>query len=147
MERAYRVLLADDEPIILESLKMAIPWEQYGMKVAGEARNGQEALEAAAVIKPDIIVSDIRMPVIDGIQFMRELKKGRMDQEPLFIVISGYGEFEYAREALRSGAFDYILNRLIMKSWRRLLPRRSWSWMFAGIESWRRSSCNIHFSG
>ncbi|AWB45952.1 two-component system response regulator [Paenibacillus sp. CAA11] len=109
MERAYRVLLADDEPIILESLKMAIPWDQYGMKVAGEARNGQEALEAAAVIKPDIIVSDIRMPVIDGIQFMRELKKGRMDQEPLFIVISGYGEFEYAREALRSGAFDYIL--------------------------------------
>lgn len=111
-ERTYRVLLVDDEPIILESLKVAIPWEQWGMEVVGEARNGQEALTAADYLLPDVIISDIRMPVIDGITFMRNVMACREEKElkePLFIVVSGYGEFDYAREALRHGAFDYVL--------------------------------------
>ncbi|CAH0120593.1 MULTISPECIES: response regulator [unclassified Paenibacillus] len=109
MERTYRVLLVDDEPIIIESLKIAIPWADWGMEIVGEARNGKEALDAARQLAPDLIVSDIRMPIVDGIAFMRETMKNHKGKEPIFIVVSGYGEFEYAREALRFGAFDYIL--------------------------------------
>lgn len=109
MSHKYRVLLADDEPIIIESLKVAIPWEELNMEVVGEASNGQEALDAAAALSPDIIISDIRMPIIDGIAFMRQVMKKREQEEPIFIVVSGYGEFDYVREALRYGAYDYIL--------------------------------------
>lgn len=109
MSHKYRVLLADDEPIIIESLKVAIPWAELDMEVVGEASNGQEALDAAAALSPDIIISDIRMPIIDGITFMRQVMKKREQEEPIFIVVSGYGEFDYVREALRYGAYDYIL--------------------------------------
>lgn len=103
----YRVILVDDEPIILRSLKAAIPWEELNLEIAGEAKNGEGALALVDKASPHIIVSDIRMPGIDGITLMKEV----MSDHPhlLFIFISGYGEFEYAREALREGAFDYLL--------------------------------------
>ncbi|WP_054955703.1 response regulator [Paenibacillus dakarensis] len=103
----YRVILVDDEPVILRSLKVAIPWEELSLCIAGEARNGEGALALVNETRPHIIISDIRMPGIDGITLMKEV----MNEHPqlLFIFISGYGEFEYAREALREGAFDYLL--------------------------------------
>lgn len=103
----YKVLLVDDEPIILRSLKVAIPWEELGLTIVGEARNGEVALRLIEETLPQIIISDIRMPVIDGIALMKEVlpRSSRL----IFIFISGYGEFEYAREALRQGAFDYLL--------------------------------------
>ncbi|AIQ46859.1 response regulator [Paenibacillus sp. FSL R7-0273] len=106
-QEQYKVLLVDDEPIILRSLKVAIPWEELGLTIAGEARNGEAALRLIEEISPQIVISDIRMPVIDGIALMKTL----LPQNPklLFIFISGYGEFEYARDALRLGAFDYLL--------------------------------------
>lgn len=103
----YRVMLVDDEPIILRSLRAAIPWEELDLEVAGEARNGDEALQVARAMSPHIIISDIRMPGKDGITLMKELMAD--DRRRLIIFISGYGEFEYAREALREGAFDYLL--------------------------------------
>ncbi len=103
----YSVVLADDEPIILRSLKAAIPWEELGLRVVGEARNGEEAQQVVSEVKPHIVISDIRMPTIDGITLMKQV----MTEHPglIFIFISGYGEFDYAREALRQGAFDYML--------------------------------------
>ncbi|WP_151734698.1 response regulator transcription factor [Paenibacillus tengchongensis] len=106
-QEKYKVLLVDDEPIILRSLKVAIPWEELGLRIVGEARNGEAALKLIEEHAPHIIISDIRMPVIDGIALMKEVlpRSSRL----IFIFISGYGEFEYAREALRLGAFDYLL--------------------------------------
>ncbi|OKP91946.1 two-component system response regulator [Paenibacillus helianthi] len=103
----YKVLLVDDEPIILRSLKVAIPWKELGLTIVGEARNGEVALRLIEETEPNIIISDIRMPVLDGIALMKEVlpRSGKL----IFIFISGYGEFEYAREALRQGAFDYLL--------------------------------------
>lgn len=103
----YKVILVDDEPMILRSLQAAIDWEELGLEVVGTARNGDGALKLAAEHSPDMIVSDIRMPGMDGLTLMREV----LSESPkrIFIVISGYGEFEYAREALRQGAFDYLL--------------------------------------
>ncbi|WP_166239696.1 response regulator [Paenibacillus turpanensis] len=103
----YKVILVDDEPIILRSLKAAIPWQELNLSICGEARNGEQALQLVLEEAPHIVISDIRMPVIDGISLMKEV----MARHPklVFIFISGYGEFEYAREALRQGAFDYML--------------------------------------
>ncbi|MEF2246306.1 response regulator transcription factor [Paenibacillus sp. IITD108] len=103
----YRVLLVDDEPIILRSLKVVIPWEQLGMEVVGEARNGEEALELIEEHLPHIVLSDIRMPLMDGIELMR--KTMAADSMLVFVILSGYGEFKIAQEAIRLGAFDYLL--------------------------------------
>ncbi|MEK5254276.1 response regulator [Paenibacillus sp. FSL F4-0125] len=107
IQEKYKVLLVDDEPIILRSLKVAIPWDDLQMEIVGEARNGELALRLIDEITPHIIISDIRMPVIDGITLMKEVLP--RNSKLVFIFISGYGEFEYAREALRQGAFDYLL--------------------------------------
>ncbi|CAM4500655.1 two component AraC family transcriptional regulator [Paenibacillus macerans] len=103
----YRVILVDDEPVILRSLKVAVPWEELNLEIVGEARNGEKALQLVRELSPHMIISDIRMPGIDGIALMKKV----LAENPkrLFIFISGYGEFEYAREALREGAFDYLL--------------------------------------
>ncbi|GIO44867.1 response regulator [Paenibacillus apis] len=106
-EVKYRVILVDDEPIILRSLKVAIPWEELNLEIVGEARNGEEALRLVREHAPHMIISDIRMPGLDGISLMKEVMAESAKR--LFIFISGYSEFEYAREALREGAFDYLL--------------------------------------
>lgn len=106
-DKKYRVILVDDEPVILRSLKVAVPWEQMNLEIVGEARNGEKALQLVRELSPHMIISDIRMPGIDGITLMKEVLAE--DAKRLFIFISGYGEFEYAREALREGAFDYLL--------------------------------------
>jgi len=102
-----RMLIVDDEPLILRSLKQAVDWEAIGVDIVGEARSGEEALRLCRAEMPDLVLSDIRMPSIDGLELMRRVK--REDADTVFILISGYGEFEYAREGLREGAFDYIL--------------------------------------
>lgn len=104
---AYRILLVDDEPLILRSVRAAIPWKELGIEVAGEARNGEQALKLMREHQPHIILSDIRMPSMDGISLMQQAMQERPDI--IFIIVSGYGEFDYAREALRQGAFDYLL--------------------------------------
>ncbi|MDR9852620.1 response regulator [Paenibacillus sp. VCA1] len=103
----YKVILVDDEPIILRSLQAAIGWEELGLTVVGTARNGESALKLIGEHSPEMVISDIRMPGMDGIALMKEVLSG--NPKRIFIVISGYGEFEYAREALRQGAFDYLL--------------------------------------
>ncbi|MEK3724278.1 response regulator [Paenibacillus sp. FSL H8-0034] len=107
MSSIYKVVLVDDEPIILRSLKVALPWEEMQMQIVGEAANGEQGLQLIQAHKPDIVISDIRMPVMDGISMMKEA----LHQQPslVFVLLSGYGEFEYAREALRYGASDYLL--------------------------------------
>lgn len=103
----YKVLLVDDEPLILRSLRVAVPWEELGLTIAGEAKNGETALQLIGETSPHIVISDIRMPVLDGIALMKQVLP--RSAQLIFIFISGYGEFEYAREALRAGAFDYLL--------------------------------------
>jgi two-component system response regulator YesN len=102
-----RMLIVDDEPLILRSLKQAVNWDAIGVDIVGEARSGEEALKLCRAEKPDLVLSDIRMPSIDGLELMKRVK--REDADTVFILISGYGEFEYAREGLREGASDYIL--------------------------------------
>ncbi len=100
-----KIFIADDEQGIIELIKQLIDVDGY--EVAGEANNGLEALEKIKASSPDVVITDIRMPLMNGI----DLVKGVMEINPRthFIVISGYREFEYAKSALQLGVQDYLL--------------------------------------
>ena len=102
------VLIADDERIVREGLKQYIDWEEYNMQVVATAENGEIALSIINDQKIDLLITDISMPLIDGMDIINELKDD--DDAPLVILISGYSDFKYAQTALRSAIVeDYIL--------------------------------------
>ena len=105
--RMYQVFLLDDEPWILIELKNLIDWTEYGFVVGGEAQDGIRGLERIERLKPDLIVSDIRMPGMDGLELLERLREKGIGAEVIFV--SGYSDFEYARRALRFGCTDYLL--------------------------------------
>ena len=106
-------MIVDDEPIVLEDLSDLLDWEEYGFHIVGTARNGKNALEKMEVLCPELIISDIKMPVIDGVQLAAELKKRKSDST--VILISSWAEFEYARSAIKYGVQDYVLKNDITK--------------------------------
>jgi Response regulator containing CheY-like receiver domain and AraC-type DNA-binding domain len=101
------ILVVDDEYLVRKGIRETITWENYGFTVIGEAGNGKEALLFAGANHPDIIITDIRMPFMDGLEFMAKVKEAGLDCR--IIVLSGYGEFDYARAALENGAVAYLL--------------------------------------
>lgn len=101
-----KVLLVDDEAPILNNLKKVLPWQEMGMEVVGMARSGMDALRIAEETRPDLVLSDIRMPVMDGLTFIGKLRELDLDSEVL--LLTGYQEFDYAREAIRLGVKEYI---------------------------------------
>ncbi|WP_256873809.1 response regulator [Paenibacillus kribbensis] len=106
-EERYRVLIADDEPIIREGIRDCVDWTALGMEVADEAEDGEEALELAVRLGIDILLVDMNMPIMDGIELIRRLREER--PECRYLIISGHDEFAYAQEAVRLGVEDYIL--------------------------------------
>lgn len=103
----YRLIIVDDEDWIRERLKHTVDWGRMGIEVIGEASDGEEALEMTERLLPDIVITDIRMPCIDGLEYIKRIRDSRNDVK--VIIISGYSDFEYARKAIKLGAFDYIL--------------------------------------
>lgn len=103
----YKMIVVDDESWIRERLIHTIDWDELGIKVIGEASDGEEALKISKELLPDIILTDIRMPVFDGLEFTKRLKESNITAK--VVIISGYNDFEYARKAIKLGAFDYIL--------------------------------------
>src|SRR5689334_6770760 len=102
-----RMIIADDEFIVRDGLKNIIPWEQFGIEVVGEAVDGQEALDLCLELKPDILFTDIRMPIMDGLEVAMELhEKGSKIK---IIIVSGVQDFNYAKMALNINAEGYIL--------------------------------------
>ncbi len=101
-----KIVIADDEDFIRRGY-MSLKWEELGIEVAGAARNGMEVLELLEKQHVDILLTDIRMPGMTGIELSR--KAFGMQPGLIIILLTGYGEFSYAQEALRLGIFDYIL--------------------------------------
>lgn len=101
------VLLVDDEPWILIGLKNLIPWEEEGFQIIGEASDGEKAWEKITCMEPDLILSDIRMPHLNGLSLLERLRKNGITTSVIFI--SGYSEFEYAQQSLRLGCSDYLV--------------------------------------
>ncbi len=102
-----KVLIVDDEYFAREGMKKTIPWQNYGCIVCGEAKDGLEGLEMAKKLKPDIIVTDISMPEMNGIEMSKEIRK--LLPEGKLIIITGYDEFQYAKAAIKLNAVDFIL--------------------------------------
>lgn len=102
-----RVIIADDENRICMLIMKLIDWDKIDMHVVGTASNGLEAIELIEKEKPDIVITDIRMPGYDGLEMIEMAKAINKDLE--FIIISGYGQFEYAKKAIGFGVKDYLL--------------------------------------
>lgn len=102
-----KVFLVEDEAIIREGFRDIIPWQQYGYVFAGEAADGEQALPLIRSTKPDVLITDIRMPFMDGLVLSRLVSRELPDTK--IIIISGYDDFEYARQALRIGVEQYLL--------------------------------------
>lgn len=102
-----RLLIAEDELWLRKRLVSTIDWSSYGISKVYEAEDGGEALEIALKEKPDIVITDIRMPELSGIDLMKKLNENSIFSK--MIVVSGYDDFEYAQGALRMGAINYLL--------------------------------------
>lgn len=101
-----KALLVDDEIHILNNLAKVLPWEAMDFEIVGLAKNGVEALETATQQEPDLILCDIRMPVMDGMTFIQKVREQGLTSE--ILLLTGYQEFEYARTGIRYGVRDYI---------------------------------------
>ena len=103
----YRVLLVDDEEDVREGLVIEVDWEALDLRIVGLAENGREALEMAERVEPDIVVTDISMPFMDGLELARRLR----ERNPLvkIVILTGYDEFDYARQAVSLSVDEYLL--------------------------------------
>ncbi|MCR5284781.1 MAG: response regulator [Treponema sp.] len=101
------VFTVDDEPIVLEGIRSKIDWEANGFTFAGEATDGEIALSMLQEIKPDILITDIKMPFMDGLELSTAIKK--IQPWIKIIILSGHDEFEYAKKAISIGIEDYLL--------------------------------------
>jgi len=102
-----KIMIVDDEENIRLGISEVIPWADFGMEVVGQAANGVEALRLAEQHRPDIVLLDINMPVMDGLAFSHKVKAVLPDLT--IIVLTGYDEFEYAKESIKLGVSDYLL--------------------------------------
>ncbi|MGO4540670.1 response regulator [Paenibacillus sp. 2TAB19] len=102
-----KLMIVDDELLMRIGIRSMIDWEAQGFRIAAEAENGKEALELAHTVRPDLIITDIKMPVMDGLQLIRETSKTVADCK--YVILSNFDEFRYVKEALQLGAIDYLI--------------------------------------
>lgn len=113
------VIIIDDERWVCQLIKRIVKWEELKFHIIGEAYDGNEAFELIKIKKPDLVITDIRMPGLDGISLIKNVKELRFNTK--FIIISGYSDFEYAKSALKYGALGYILKPIDEKEFTDLL--------------------------
>ncbi|NLU24464.1 MAG: response regulator [Clostridiales bacterium] len=108
----YKVLLVEDEEMIMKSMQFLVNWTGLSCVVCGCAHNGREGIQMIHTLHPDIVITDIRMPFVDGLKMLEETKT-QCDYEA--VIMSGYEEFDYAKKAIRLGVTDYLLKPMDVK--------------------------------
>lgn len=103
-----KLLIADDEALVCIGLQSMLKWEQYNIEIVGIAHNGAQEEEMIDTLRPDIVISDIKMPIKTGLQVADSVRK-KYGRVPLFIILTSYEEFEYARSAIEVQAADYLV--------------------------------------
>lgn len=102
------VLLVDDEPWVIEGLRSMVDWENHGFQICGEAMSGPDALQMIERLQPELVVTDIHMPVLNGLELV-ERSNQLLNRPPKFIILSGYDDFNYAHCAIKNRVTDYLL--------------------------------------
>ena len=102
-----RILLVDDEPLELQALRDHVDWKRLGIDQVDTAKNGRIAYEMVLDQEPDIVITDVHMPVMDGIMLARKIRD--LNQRIKVVFLSGYDDFSYVQSALQMGAADYLL--------------------------------------
>lgn len=116
---ALKVFLVEDESVVREGLRDNIPWEQFGYQFVGEAGDGEMALPLIRKTKPDVLITDIKMPFMDGLSLSHIVGQEFPDMK--IIIISGYDDFEYARQAIREGVEQYLLKPITRRTLQKTL--------------------------
>lgn len=104
----FKVLIVDDEPFVRKGLALLIKWEEHGFAICGEAENGKKAVSKIEQLKPDVVITDVRMPEMDGLELIKHQVE-YMKTTVKFIILSGYDDFKYAQTAIKYGVRQYIL--------------------------------------
>lgn len=118
-----KIFLVEDEKIVREGIKTGIPWERHGFEFVGEAPDGELAFPLIQEKRPDILLTDIRMPFMDGLELAELVKRELPDTRVMFF--SGYDDFDYAKRAIRIGAADYLLKPISSEKLLEALERMS----------------------
>ncbi|MDF3005843.1 MAG: DNA-binding response regulator [Oscillospiraceae bacterium] len=142
-----QVVIADDEVRVCRLVQMLVDWNALGMELAGMASNGLEALELVEQAKPDILITDIRMPGCDGLELIERARQ--ISPELEIVIISGYAQFEYAQSAIRYGVGDYLLKPIKQEALNTTLKKlaercQSRAASFVAMEDLRQSSQKDH---
>lgn len=117
----WKIAIVDDERQVLKGMKGAIPWDELGAKWVGEALNGEDGLLMISNVQPDIVITDLYMPVMSGIEMIQQLRNE--GYEGKIIILSGYSDFEHARQALRFGVSDYISKPISLPTLKLILSK------------------------
>ena len=117
-----KVLLVDDEPFILEGLSVIIDWNKEGFEIAGKVSNAFEALEALRKEEIDLVITDIRMPEMTGLELVEKVYREKLSQA-YFVMLSGYNDFRYVRTALQNKCLDYMLKPISKDELLKVLDR------------------------
>ena len=115
------VLIVDDEYLLRSLIRRSINWDQLGMEVVGEAGDGEEAIDFIRANHPQIALVDINMPIMNGLELAQKCQEEGLDTNIVFL--SGYREFEYAKQAVAYQAFDYLLKPLDTKDMTAVLTK------------------------
>ena len=104
-----KVVLVEDEDYLRREIALTTPWQGLGCSLMGEAVNGDDGLKLIRKIRPHLIITDIRMPGMDGLEMLKEVDRIMDSDKPAAILLTGHSDFEYAREGIRLGVRDYLL--------------------------------------
>lgn len=105
----YKLLIVDDEPLVQVGIKSMLPWNNLNIEIIGIASNGQAALSIIEANMPDIVITDIKMPIMSGLELAKICMERYEDRQPAFIILTSYEDFELAREALSCHVSDYLV--------------------------------------
>ena len=119
-----KVLIVDDEAVILQGMQVLIDWQAEGYEIAALCKDGREALEYLRSHPVDLVIADVMMPVMSGLELLETVKREHIS-EASFVILSGYGEFAFAQQALRLGCMDYLLKPIEKEQLLAILRRSS----------------------
>ncbi len=117
----YKIMVVDDEEEVRQSIIRQIDWSRAGFEVIGDAENGKEALEKIDQIEPDVVLTDIRMPYMDGLSLAEAIRQRHPSIK--IVIFSGFDEFEYAKKAIKLNVIEYILKPVNVEELTAILKR------------------------